>query len=99
MSISFTTSIITRLNREIDDAQKKSADDKRKKEKALAKIKQLQKNIKVSSSPSDLSSKLTQINKLNEEVTRIDRSQADLSKLLLIKKAELEKYKSKDSTS
>lgn len=99
MSISFTTSIITRLNREIADAQKKSADDKRKKEKSLAKIKQLQKNIKVSSSPSDLSSKLTQINKLNEEVTRIDRSQADLSKLLLIKKAELEKYKSKDSTS
>ncbi|WP_147275069.1 hypothetical protein [Paenibacillus prosopidis] len=69
--------------------QKQSANDKSKKEKALSKIKQLQKNIKMSSSPSDLSSKMTQITKLNDEVARIDASQADLAKQLAAKNAEL----------
>ncbi|MGM0882089.1 MAG: hypothetical protein ACQEXQ_13760 [Bacillota bacterium] len=89
MSISFTTSITSRLKREIAEMQKQSANDKSKKEKALSKIKQLQKNIKVSSSPSDLSSKMTQITKLNDEVARIDASQADLAKQLAAKNAEL----------
>ncbi|RCW44196.1 hypothetical protein DFP97_11260 [Paenibacillus prosopidis] len=89
MSISFTTSITSRLKREIAEMQKQSANDKSKKEKALSKIKQLQKNIKMSSSPSDLSSKMTQITKLNDEVARIDASQADLAKQLAAKNAEL----------
>lgn len=89
MTISFTASITSRLKREIAEMQKQSVNDKNKKEKALAKIKQLQKNIKVSSSPSDLSSKMTQITKLNDEVARIDASQADLAKQLAAKNAEL----------
>ncbi|KRE32659.1 hypothetical protein [Paenibacillus sp. Soil522] len=89
MSISFTTSITSRLKREIAELQKQSFNDKNKKEKALSKIKQLQKNIKMSSSPSDLSSKMTQITKLNGEVARIDASQADLAKQLAAKNAEL----------
>lgn len=89
MSISFTTSITSRLKREIAELQKQSFNDKNKREKALSKIKQLQKNIKVSSSPSDLSSKMTQITKLNGEVARIDASLADLAKQLAAKNAEL----------
>lgn len=89
MSISFTTSITSRLKREIAEMQKQSANDKSKKEKALSKIKQLQKNIKMSSSPSDLSSKMTQITKLNGEVARLDAAQADLAKQLAAKNAEL----------
>lgn len=89
MSISFTTSITSRLKREIAELQKQSFNDKNKREKALSKIKQLQKNMKMSSSPSDLSSKMTQITKLNGEVARIDASLADLAKQLAAKNAEL----------
>jgi len=89
MTISFTSSITSRLKREIAEMQKQSFNDKNKREKALSKIKQLQKNIKVSSSPSDLSSKMTQITKLNGEVARMDASLADLAKQLAAKNAEL----------
>jgi len=89
MTISFTSSITNRLKREIAEMQKQSFNDKNKREKALSKIKQLQKNIKVSSSPSDLSSKMTQITKLNGEVARMDASLADLAKQLAAKNAEL----------
>lgn len=95
MSISFTTSIISRLKREIADIQKQSVNDKRKKDKSLAKIKQLQKNIKMSSSPSDLSSKMTQITKLNDEAARLDASLAALAKQLAVKNAELKQQLAK----
>lgn len=96
MSISFTTSIISRLKREITDLQKQSVNDKSKKEKAAAKIKQLQKSTKLSSSPSDLSSKMTQITKLSDEVARIDASQAALAKQLAAKNAELRQQLAKE---
>lgn len=96
MSISFTTSIISRLKREIADLQKQSANDKTKRDKALAKIKQLQKSSKLSSSPSDLSSKLTQITKLTEEAARIDASQAAAAKQLAAKNAELRQQLAKE---
>ncbi|SDS08314.1 hypothetical protein SAMN05444162_0694 [Paenibacillaceae bacterium GAS479] len=89
MSISFTSSIISRLKREIADIQKQSTDDKIKREKALSKIKQLQKNLKMSSSPSDLSSKMTQITKLTEKAAKIEASQIVLAKQLAAKNAEL----------
>lgn len=95
MTISFTSSITSRLKREIAEMQKQSFNDKNKREKALSKIKQLQKNIKVSSSPSDLSSKMTQITKLNGEVARIDASLADLAKQLAAKNAELRQQTAK----
>ncbi|WP_169087396.1 hypothetical protein [Paenibacillus sp. PL91] len=97
MSISFTTSIISRLKREIADLQKQSANDKIKREKALAKIKQLQKNIKVSSSPTDLSSKMTQIAKLTEEAARIEASQAAIAKQLTVKNTELRQQTAKST--
>lgn len=97
MSISFTTSIISRLKREIADLQKQSANDKIKREKALAKIKQLQKNIKVSSSPTDLSSKMTQIAKLTEEAARIEASQAAIAKQLTAKNTELRQQTAKST--
>ncbi|OBZ08623.1 hypothetical protein [Bacillus sp. FJAT-26390] len=97
MSISFTSSIISRLKREIADIQKQSASDKIKREKALAKIKQLQKNIKMSSSPTDLSSKMTQITKLTEEAARIEASQAAIAKQLTAKNAELRQQLAKNA--
>jgi len=99
MSISFTTSIISRLKREIAELQKQASTDKSKKEKALSKIKQLQKNIKMSSSPTDLSSKMTQITKLNEEATRLEASQAAIVKQLTAKNAELRQQLAKNEQS
>lgn len=89
MAISFTSSIITRLNKEIAELQTQSSNEKRKKEKALAKIKQLQKDSKISKSHSDLSSKMTQIKKLTDEVARITKLQTELTKQLDQKNAQL----------
>ncbi|BBH24571.1 hypothetical protein Back11_59160 [Paenibacillus baekrokdamisoli] len=99
MAISFTKSIISRLNRELADIQSQSTNEKNKKEKALAKINQLQRDIKLSSSPSDLSSKMSRINKLNEEIKTINRVQADLSKQFVTKTAALKQQLAKDKPS
>jgi predicted nucleic acid-binding Zn-ribbon protein len=92
MSISFTQSIISRLKREMADIEKQSLEEKKKKDKAQAKVKQLQKDSKKSTLPSDLSSKLTRINKLNEEIAEINRKQGNLSKQLVNKNAELKQH-------
>ncbi|SFF32370.1 hypothetical protein SAMN04487969_1266 [Paenibacillus algorifonticola] len=94
MSISFTTSIISRLKREIAALEAQSVLEKNKSIKAQAKLKQLQKDSKKSSLPSDLSSKLTRINKLNEEIAESAKKQAELSRQLVYKKSELKKHSS-----
>lgn len=96
MSISFTPSIINRLKREIADMQKKSKEDKQKLEKAQSKIKQLQRDMKKSTSPNDLSNKMTRINKLNQEIDELTRSQRDLAKQLVLKKAALDEHLAKE---
>ncbi|WP_143088689.1 hypothetical protein [Paenibacillus algorifonticola] len=68
--------------------------EKNKSIKAQAKLKQLQKDSKKSSLPSDLSSKLTRINKLNEEIAESAKKQAELSRQLVYKKSELKKHSS-----
>ncbi|WP_028612668.1 hypothetical protein [Paenibacillus harenae] len=89
MSINFKQSIINRLKREIAQLETQSLDEKKKKDTAEAKLKQLHRDSKKSALPSDLSNKLTRINKLNAELTEIAGRQADLAKQLVIKKAEL----------
>ncbi|OCT13463.1 hypothetical protein A8709_17815 [Paenibacillus pectinilyticus] len=97
MSISFTKSIVNQLQKEIADIELKLNTDKKKKEKAQAKIIQVQRDMKLSQSHSDLSSKLSRINKLNEEIKTVDRLQRDLSKQLLAKKASLKQNLAKES--
>jgi len=89
MSISFTQTIISRLKREMAELEKQSLDEKKARDKAQAKLKQLQKDSKRSQLPSDLSSKLTRINKLNEAIAEINKKQIHLSKLLVSKREEL----------
>ena len=96
MSISFTKAIVTRWQKEIDDIESKSVNEKNKKEKAQSKINQLQRDMKLSQSHSDLSSKMTRINKLNEEIKTSNRTQAELSKQLVTKKASLKQHLAKD---
>ncbi|GAB6990241.1 hypothetical protein [Paenibacillus pini] len=95
MSINFTKAIVSQLQREIAELESKSMDEKNKKDKALSKINQLQRDMKISQSHNDLSSKMTRVNKLEEEIKNSNRLQADLSKQLVTKKALLEKNLSK----
>jgi hypothetical protein len=95
MSINFTKAIVNRLQREIADIESKSINEKNKKEKAQFKINQLQRDMKLSQSHSDLSSKMTRINKLNEEIKNINRIQVDLSKQLVTKKTSLKQHLAK----
>jgi hypothetical protein len=95
MSINFTKAIVNLLQREIADIESKSIYEKNKKEKAQSKIKQLQRDIKLSQSHNDLSSKMTRVNKLNEEIKNINRIQADLTKQLETKKASLKQQLAK----
>lgn len=96
MAISFTLSIINRLKKEITETQQRSIDEQKKKEKALSKINQLQRDIKISTSPSDLSSKMSRLSKLKDEINKINLLQVELSKQLVLKNAALKEQISKD---
>jgi predicted nucleic acid-binding Zn-ribbon protein len=95
MSISFTKAITNQLQQEIAAIESKIITEKKKKDKAQSKINQLQRDMKLSQSHSDLSSKMSRINKLNEEIKNIDRLQADLSKHLIAKKTSLKQQQAK----
>ncbi|MGO4276444.1 hypothetical protein AB4Z22_42590, partial [Paenibacillus sp. TAF58] len=88
--------IINRLKKEIADTQKRSLDEQKKKDKALSKINQLQRDIKISHSPSDLSSKMSRVSKLKDEINKINLLQVELSKQLVIKNAALKEQISKE---
>jgi len=92
----FTKAIVTRLQREIADIETKSINEKKKQEKAESKIIQLQKDMKLSKTHSDLNNKMARINKLNEEIKTSTRSRADLSKQLRAKKASLKQHVDKE---
>ncbi|MBP3962706.1 hypothetical protein [Paenibacillus lignilyticus] len=96
MSINFTKAIVDRLQREIAEIESKIPQEKAKTDKAQAKIKQLQRDMKLSQSASDLSSKMSRLNKLNEEIKTSTRKQADLAKELVTKKASLKQHLPKD---
>lgn len=97
MSISFTKAIANQLQQEIAAIESKTINEKKKKEKAQSKINQLQRDMKLSQSHSDLSSKMSRINKLNEEIKNADRMQADLSKQLVTKKTSLKQQQAKQA--
>jgi len=93
----FTKAIVTRLKSEIADIETKTINEKRKQEKAESKINQLQKDMKLSKTHSELNNKMARMNKLNEEIKTAKRSQADLSKQLSAKKASLKQHVDKES--
>ncbi|WP_042170672.1 hypothetical protein [Paenibacillus gorillae] len=96
MSISFTASRISRLKRDITEIQNQINNDKIKAGKALSKIKQLQKELRMNPSSPDSSSKSKQIKKLNEEIVKLTASQEEFSKQLSAKNAELRQQLAKD---
>lgn len=91
MAINFTKSMIQRLEQEIIEVESKLKNVKNKKEKSKFKINQLEQDMKFSKSHTDLSSKMTRIKKLNDEIKNMNRLQADLSKELTAKKNSLKK--------
>jgi hypothetical protein len=88
MSISFTTSIINRLKREITELERQIVNDKNKIAKMNAKIKQLQKDS-LAAAPAADQSKLTQIKKLTAQAAQLTDMQTELAKQLSVKNAEL----------
>ncbi|NIK72411.1 hypothetical protein EV294_11630 [Paenibacillus sp. BK033] len=88
MSISFTSSIISRLKRDIAEIERQIVQDKSKIAKINAKIKQLQTDKPEGSSPAD-QSKMTQIKKLSAQAVQLAESQTGLAKQLSVKNAEL----------
>ncbi|ACS99734.1 hypothetical protein [Paenibacillus sp. JDR-2] len=95
MSISFTSSIISRLKRDIAELEQQIVHDKSKLAKINAKIKQLQKDKLDGSSPAD-QSKITQIKKLSAQAVQLTESQTGLAKQLSVKNAELRLQSAKE---
>lgn len=89
MAISFTRPLIAQLEREIADIQKNVTTQKKKRQQQLAKIKQIQRDQKLSQSASDLSSKISRETKLKKEVEAIDVLLAQAAKQLAEKQQRL----------
>lgn len=92
MSVNSLTSNIQRIQKEIADLQKKISDEKKKEAQAVAKINQIQRSIKKSTSASSLASKMKQIERLNNDIARSSKKQAELSKKLASKNSDLNRY-------
>jgi len=80
MAISFTKSVSGRLTQEIADLELQITEQKKKKDKALLKINQLERDSKLSSSASELSSKMSRISKLKADIKKYDQHHLELSK-------------------
>ncbi|PWW03273.1 hypothetical protein DFQ01_107171 [Paenibacillus cellulosilyticus] len=89
MAISFTRSIITRLEKEIVDLQSLVREQKKKRDRMLSQIKQLQRDQKLSQSMNDLSSKISREVKLKKAIDEIDGLLAQSTKQLAEKQARL----------
>lgn len=86
MAINFTRPVLDRLNQEITEMESGIAALQKKSKSTRSKITQLEKDCKLSPSPSALSSKMTRITKLQAELKKISRQQLELSKEINKKK-------------
>lgn len=80
MAINFTRPVLERLNQEIAEMEAGITELQKKTRKTKLKINQLEKDCKLSSSPSSLSSKMSRITKLQAELKKISQQQLELSK-------------------
>ena len=91
--------MINKFQQEITELENKIKNTQNKKEKSKFKINQLEQDMKFSKSHTDLSSKMTRIKKLNDEVKTLNRLQSDLSKELTAKKNALKKIQTNETAS
>lgn len=87
MAISFTKSVLSKLNQEITEMESNIAGLQKKSRTTELKIKQLEKDCTLSTSPSSLSSKLSRITKLKSELKKISQQHLELSKEINKKKS------------
>jgi hypothetical protein len=92
MSISSNRSAIVRVQRDIADLQKKMSDERRKESQFLEKINQINRSITKSTSVTTLSSKMTQVARYNDDISKCDGRKADISKKISTKTIELHRY-------
>ncbi|MCY1763191.1 TIR domain-containing protein [Klebsiella pneumoniae] len=92
MSISSNRTAISRIQRELADLRKKIADESKKEAQLLSSINQLQRSITSSTSPSTVSSKMSQIARNTSDISKCNVKNAELSKKIADKTAELHRY-------
>mgnify|MGYP005817212659 CR=1 FL=1 len=93
MSISTFISNVTRTQKEIADLSKKISQETKKESDLMGKILQVEKSITKNTSASNLKSKLTDIQRKQNEIAKVQAKKADLSKREAEKTAKLLKYK------
>lgn len=93
MSISMISNNISRTQKEIADINKKISQETRKESDLMGRILQIEKSITKYTSDSLLKSKLSEIQRKQQEIARVQSRKADLSKKEAEKTAKLLKYK------
>jgi len=92
MSINSLQSTINRLQGEIADLYKKISNEKKKEADATTKIIRAQQSIAKSSSQATIRSKLSEIDRNNNDVARSSKNQADLQRKVADKSKDLIRY-------
>lgn len=92
MSISTLNSNISRLQREIAGLQKKLSEEKTKESSAANKASQARSGLKRATSQTTISSKLRQIQRYEDDMTRSIKNQADIQSKISKKSSDLLRY-------
>lgn len=92
MSISAINSNISRLQKEIAGLQKKLSEEKSKESSAAYKANQLQSTLKRVTSQSTINSKLRQIQRYQDDITRALKNQSDIQNKISKKSTEMVRY-------
>lgn len=93
MSISSNQNAVNRIQLDLANLQKKLAEESKREAQIIDKINQVQRSITKSTSPSTLSSKLSQISRFNDDISKCNVRKADLSTKIASKTSELHRYK------
>lgn len=92
MSISTSMSNISRIQRDIANLQKQLADEQRKEAQLLGRINQVERSITKFTSSSTLNSKMSEISRYNNDISKCGSKKADINKKIVSKTGELHRY-------
>ncbi|EHN5057747.1 TIR domain-containing protein, partial [Escherichia coli] len=93
MSISTTMSNINRIQKEIANLEKQLSAEQRKEALLSGKISQLERSITRASSLNTLNSKMLEISRHKNDISRCNSKKADINKKIATKTADLHRYK------
>jgi hypothetical protein len=97
MSVNLRRNEVARFQKELANLQKKLSDESKKEVTKLKDIDRIERSITKSTSASMLRSKRQQLNRIADDIARIQKNKADISKKISDKNSQL--YKSQDALS